>query len=139
MVNGAKLFVAIVIPSMLAIPAVACADASATNPPPTAIRQYSLPESQSIAEDFVKSEATFVFDGMKETLKLTSTSTTANRPQRFNFTFEFDSRHAGYGDRTGQMVAQVITHHRATVIVEQGKVVSATMDERWDMLEQKPL
>jgi len=38
--------------------------------------------------------------------------------------FEFDSAHAGYGGRTGQVVAEVITHHRASITVEQMKVVS---------------
>jgi hypothetical protein len=36
-----------------------------------------------------------------------------------------------------QMLAQVITPHTARIIVEQGRVTSAIMDEKWDMLEQK--
>ena len=37
----------------------------------------------------------------------------------------------------GQMLAQVITHHTARITVEQGRVTSAIMDEKWDMLELK--
>jgi len=36
-----------------------------------------------------------------------------------------------------QMLAQVITPHTARIIIEQGRVTSAIMDEKWDMLEQK--
>ncbi len=139
MVSGARIFLAIVIASLLTIPAAACSGVPATNPPPTATRQYSLEESQAIAENFVKNEATFVFDGLPDTLRLTSTSVTANQPERFIFTFEFDCRQAGYGDRTGQMLAQVITHHQAIVSVAHGEVTSATMNNQLDMLQQKPL
>lgn len=106
---------------------------------PTAAPAVSLEESQKIAENFVKNEATFVFDGIPETLKLTATTAVANTPYRWQFTFQFDSRQAGYGDRTGQMLAQVITPHRAVVTVERGKVTGAVMDEKWDMLKQKEL
>jgi hypothetical protein len=36
-----------------------------------------------------------------------------------------------------QMLAQVITPHTARIIIEQGRVTSAIMDEKWDMLEHK--
>ncbi len=62
---------------------------------------------------------------------------TAGCPSCWEFTFEFDSRHAGYGDRTGQVLAQVITPHRAVVTVEEGEVTSAVMDGKWDMLRQE--
>ncbi len=50
---------------------------------------------------------------------------------------EFDSRHAGYGDRTGQMLAQVITRHRAEIRVVSDNVVSAILDGQWDEITQK--
>ena len=55
------------------------------------------------------------------------------------FVYRFDSRQAGYGDRTGQMLAQVITPHEAYVTVENNVVVSAIMDAKWDMLAQSML
>ena len=73
---------------------------------------------------------------MDDTLNLVDTLT-ARCPYCWAFIFEFDSRQAGYGDRTGQMLAQVITPHRAVISVEQLEVVSAVMDERWDMLSQE--
>jgi hypothetical protein len=88
---------------------------------------------QKIAEDFVKAEATYVFDGMPETLKLAGISLHSRGGV---FTYEFDSRHAGYGDRTGQILAQVITHHKAVITVEDSKVKLAVMDEVYEMVTQ---
>jgi len=58
-------------------------------------------------------------------------------PSYWIFFFEFDSRHAGYGDRTGQVLAQVITPHKAAITVEQGEIKLALMDKKWDMINQK--
>lgn len=92
--------------------------------------------SKQVAEEFVKTEATFRFDGIPETLKLTSTKAVTDGEE---FTFEFDSRQAGYGDRAGQILAQVITHHKAVVTIKAGKVESAIMDGKWDMMRQQGL
>ncbi len=100
---------------------------------PTAITEE---QSRKIAEDFLRKEPTFVFDGMEETLVLAETIV-LRCPSCWEFIFEFDSRHAGYGDRTDQMVAQVITHHRAVITVVRGEVTRAIMDKQWDMMEQK--
>ena len=102
----------------------------------SAVTQMSKEGSQAIAEEFVRGSPTFAFDGMEETLKLTETLT-ARCPFCWSFTFEFDSRQAGYGDRTGKMLAQVITHHRAAIMVEQMEITSAVIDEKWDMLRQR--
>lgn len=48
--------------------------------------------SQRVAEEFVRLETTFRFDGIPETLKPTSTTSVANG---WKYTIEFDSRHAG--------------------------------------------
>ena len=52
------------------------------------------------------------------------------------FTFEYQTQHPGHGDRTGKILAQVITKHTAIIVVntDQGKVVSANCDGTWDML-----
>jgi len=109
-------------------------------------QEITQENSRKIAEQFVRQRPTFVFDGMEETLVLANTTGTASKtvseegasPQKtgWEFTFEFDSRHAGYGDRTGQMLAQVITHHVAVVSVVDLEVTSAIMDGRWDMIQQ---
>lgn len=93
-------------------------------------------ESQKIAEDFVRNSPTFVFDGIEDTLVLTDTVPLVT-PNGWQFMYEFDSRHAGYGDRTGQVLAQVITPHRAAIMVEEGEITLAVMDERWRMDTQE--
>ena len=93
-------------------------------------------ESQEIAEDYLRNSPTFRFDGIEESL--THVVTNAMRcPSCWEFVFEFQCRHAGYGDRTGQMVAQVVTPHTARIVVNRGQVASAIMDEEWDMMQQR--
>ncbi|MFC1994843.1 hypothetical protein ACFLVK_00335 [Chloroflexota bacterium] len=90
--------------------------------------------SQRVAEEFVRLEATFRFDGIPETLEVTSTTSVGNG---WKYTIEFDSRHAGYGNRSGQALAEVITHHVAEVTVQAGLVTMAIMDGEWDMIKQR--
>ena len=99
------------------------------------LKQMSQESSRTIAEEFVINSPTFAFDGIRDTLELTETLI-ARCPYCWSFVFEFDCRQAGYGNRTGMMLAQVITHHRAVIAVEQHEIMSAVMDEKWDMLTQ---
>jgi hypothetical protein len=93
--------------------------------------------SQKTALEFVRLETTFRFDGIPETLEATETTSVGNGWQ---FTIEFDSRHPGYGNRSGQILAQVITHHTAEITVQGGLgVTKAVMDYVWDMIEQQML
>jgi hypothetical protein len=92
--------------------------------------------SQRVAEEFVRLETTFRFDGIPETFELTSTTSVANG---WKYTIEFDSRHAGYGNRSGQILTQVITHHKAEIKVQAGLVTAAIMDGVWDMMNQRML
>jgi hypothetical protein len=92
--------------------------------------------SEKIAREFVENSATFVFDGIEDTLELTETMV-LRCPYCWVFIYEFDSRHAGYGDRAEEMLAQVITHHKAMISVIQYEVTSAIMDEQWDMIRQE--
>jgi predicted secreted protein len=98
--------------------------------------EMSEGESKKVAENFIKNSPTFTFDGMEDTLKLIDTLR-ARCPYCWVFVFEFDSAHAGYGNRTGQAVLEVITHHRASVAIEQMKVASAVIDDEWDMIRQE--
>lgn len=100
------------------------------------ITRVSQEESEEIARNYLLNSPTFKFDGMKDTLELV-TINQAVCPYCWQFVFEFQCRHAGYGDRTGQMLAEVITSHTASITIDQGEVVSAVMDDQWDMMEQK--
>lgn len=55
------------------------------------------------------------------------------------FKAKFDCRHSGYGDRTGKILAQVITPHEAEITVVNCQVKSAVMDSKWNMLTEKPI
>lgn len=98
--------------------------------------RVSEEESLRIAEDFVKRSTTFVFDGIEGSLQFVK-RLESNLKYAWTFVFKFESKQAGYGDRTGQILAEVITPHEAVVNVEYGEVKTAVMDERWDMLSQK--
>jgi hypothetical protein len=110
--------------------AVLVVSGSACNPVPT-----DSPEgSEQVAWRFVWSESTFRFDGISGTLKVTDT---AEVNGGWKFTVEFDSRSAGYGNRSGQVLAQVITHHTSEVTVQAGRVTAAVMDGVWDMVNHQ--
>jgi len=100
--------------------------------------KYSVKESERIAYAFVLQSPTYRFDGIQGTLELVRTDT-LRCPGCWQFTYRFQSSHAGYGDRTGQMLAQVITPHQARITVQKYEVTQATMDERWDMLTESLL
>jgi hypothetical protein len=57
----------------------------------------------------------------------------------YTFKAKFDCRHSGYGDRTGKILAQVITPHEAEITVENCQVKSAVMDGKWDMIGEKQI
>jgi len=93
-------------------------------------------DARRVAEEFVRNSPTFVFDGIPATLDVGETLH-PDLENAWTFVIRFESAHAGYGDRTGQMLAQVITPHEAYITVENGEVVSALMDGKWDMLAQR--
>ncbi|MGD2248523.1 MAG: hypothetical protein PVF58_08950 [Candidatus Methanofastidiosia archaeon] len=97
-------------------------------------KDYTKEESVEIARKFVFSSPTYLFDG--QDLQHVKT-VQGNSPHTWKVTFEFVSNSAGYGDRSGKMVAQVITPHTAVVTVEKGKVIYAVLDGKWDMLNQE--
>lgn len=88
------------------------------------------------AENFVKNEATYKFDGIPETFRSTG-KVPLNCPLCFEFQFKYQSRNSGYGDRNGMVVASVITDHEARIIMEGGTIRSAILDDIWDMKAQR--
>ncbi len=108
-----------------------------------------------VAEQFIKNDETFKFDGMADTLSLrvehAGTLNDVVKPQfaaltmdiamplapaEYTFKAKFDCRHSGYGDRAGKYLAQVITPHEAEITVVGCQVKSAVMDGKWDMLQE---
>lgn len=91
--------------------------------------------NEALAIQFVMEGPTFKFDGIAETLKVEIDEGC----YPVIATVEFTSRQAGYGDRTGMMLAQVLTPHRCVLEISHGQVLSAVMDGTWDMLGQKEI
>ena len=107
-----------------------------TPSPTPPVVEFTEESSLAIAEEFVRNSPTFLFDGMEETLELVETRY-PELEHSWVFVYQFDSRQAGYGDRTGEMLAEVITPHEAVITVSKNEVVTAVMDETWDMLGQE--
>jgi hypothetical protein len=97
-------------------------------------------DKMKIAEDFIKNSSTFKYDGMDDSIMLVKAEDGYTAyPSRF-FTFEFQTRHPGHGDRTGQILAQVITKHTVVVLVVMNDTIkSAICDGEWDMLTDKAI
>ena len=111
-----------------------------TTPSITPISQTG--DSQ-LAEDAIKNSRTFKFDGIAGSIKFIK-ATDQSPISSFRasvYTFEFQTAHPGHGDRSGQMLAQVITTHNAEVYVDQDlhKVKMAFCDGKWDLINDKVL
>lgn len=97
---------------------------------------YTEDEAKIIAIHFLKNSPTFKFDGIPESVQVMGAYRARTPIPTYLVSISFDCRHAGYGDRTGMMLAQVITPHQIGIIVEEGKVIKAVIDDKWDELNQ---
>ena len=89
----------------------------------------SLEEAKEIAREWIVNEApTYVFDGYG----LILTDVQKLEEGNFELIFEFESRQAGYGDRTDEVAAQVITPHEIEIVLENDQVTSAVTDGVYD-------
>lgn len=99
-------------------------------------KEYSLEESKKIAESFVINSLTYSSDGSN--LRLID-SNKLRCDNCFIFVFEFTSSHAGFGDRSEKVIAEVVIEHVISVIVQNDEVVQAIIDNRWNEIKQKPI
>ena len=90
-----------------------------------------------IAKHFILNAPTYAFDGIDGTLRVVETMSLESWPVQYIVVLSFESSHAGYGDRTGEVLAQVVTTHVATVKVVNGEVVQAIIDDIWNELDQR--
>jgi hypothetical protein len=109
------------------------------------LNQELIPQTKGvvtkIALDWLRGSPTFSFDGLEESLKVVEVwqAQTFAYPSFWQVTVEFDSLHAGYGDRAGQVLAKVVTPHSIRIHVTEGVVTLAVIDEQWDELKQSML
>jgi hypothetical protein len=83
-----------------------------------------------------------MFDGIEDSIRLIKNDPGYTSSFRsWSYTFEFQTRHPGHGDRTGQSLAQVITTHNVSILMklENGKVIGAACDNTWNMISEKDL
>ncbi len=103
---------------------------------PGGVKVVSEEESLIVAEAFIKDDATFAYDGFSDSLELVD-SKKLECNACWEFTYRFNSRHAGYGDRTGQVLAQVVTPHTVVIQIGEAEVRFARMDSATDMLKHE--
>jgi len=97
---------------------------------------YTEDMAVRIAIHYLKYAPTFQFDGILDSIKVESVET-LRMPYTWEVTVAFQCRHSGYGDRTGMMLAQVITPHKIRVVVSEGRVMRAIIDDEWDEINQR--
>lgn len=98
--------------------------------------QNASERAVDLAREFLIQAPTFKFDGIPETVNIKETRSLESFPVQYIVVIEFDSRHAGYGDRTDQILDQVITNHLAEIKVVSDNVIQAVIDDEWDELKQ---
>ncbi|MDD1700855.1 MAG: hypothetical protein LUQ04_08700 [Methanoregula sp.] len=96
----------------------------------------TLDESRikALAESWIREAPTYKYDGSG--LRLVNYVLQESFPVRYVLTYTFTSSHAGYGDRSGMMTAQVITDHSIMITIVDGTVQSAVIDGKWDEMGQ---
>jgi hypothetical protein len=92
---------------------------------------------ENVALQYLQGSPTFACDGDLDSVKILDFVAMESFPVQYVVTIAFNCYHAGYGDRTGQLLAQVITSHEIRVKIVKGWVVSAIIDESWDELNQR--
>jgi len=91
-------------------------------------------QMKELAEDWIREAPTYRYDGSG--LEFVSYVQQESNPVRHVFTYNFTSSHAGYGNRSEQVTAQVITEHSIKITIVDGNVASAVIDEKWDEVGQ---
>jgi len=83
-----------------------------------------------LAENWVREAPTYRYDGLD--LQFVSYVQQESDPVRHVLTYRFTGSHAGYGNRSDMVSAQVITGHTIQVTILDRTVESAVIDGRWD-------
>jgi hypothetical protein len=97
----------------------------------------SAEEAEEIALDFLRHAPTFGFDGVPGSIEVMDVVVAESYPVQYFVTVAFECSHAGYGDRAGQVLAQVVTPHEIRIDVSDDQVLSAVIDGVWDEVNQR--
>ncbi len=96
-------------------------------------------EAEALAIEFLVNGPTFRFDGIAGSIEVVDIIAMESYPVQYVITLTFECRHAGYGDRTGEALAQVITPHEIRIALSVRGIGSAIIDDQWDELIQRPV
>ena len=96
-------------------------------------------EAEDMAIDFLKNGPTFSFDGVPGSIEVVDVIAAESYPVQYFITLAFECSHAGYGDREGEILAQVISTHEIRIALSNGVIGSAIIDNQWDELIQRPV
>ena len=88
------------------------------------------------AQQFAITHPTFAFDGIPQSLDVNLVSMIQSKFPVYVVQVSFDSEHPGYGNRSGQVLKDVTTHHTLMVMVSNYGVGSAIIDGKWDEFNQ---
>ncbi len=90
------------------------------------------------AKNWIEANApTYVFDGMALTFEEIRGLDLVDCENCYEVEFSFNSRQAGYGDRTDGASAQVITSHTIVVFIEDGDVTRVITDGVYDEINEE--
>lgn len=105
------------------------------------LRSYAISinedQAKMIAEEWIVNAPTYSFDGSD--LQFVDYRTDDEYPSQHILTYTFTSSHGGYGNRTDEMVTQVITNHTIEMTLYDRNVAFAIIDGVWDEREQTML
>ncbi|MGQ0794850.1 MAG: hypothetical protein ACT4N5_01535 [Nitrosopumilaceae archaeon] len=102
-------------------------------------KEFEEQRDQALQEvrRFILESPTFAFDGLLDTLQIEYVSVMESFPIQYNIEARYTSAHAGYGNREGEMLAQVLTPHTVKLIVSEGKVISTINDRDYDEINSQ--
>lgn len=95
---------------------------------------YTEQNAIDAALQFVEDSHTYSWDGIDGTMEVMGAYKTSAPNAVWEVMVAFTSANAGYGDRSDQMVATVITDHVVTITVGGDAVTNALIDGGWDEL-----
>jgi hypothetical protein len=108
-----------------------------TDPAPETVSEEA---SRAIAREWVETQSpTYLFDGMELEYVETLYPDIVGCDACYQFVFAFESRAVGYGDRTGQILAEAITPHEIIVTTENGEVTRVVTDSVYDEMAARTL
>jgi hypothetical protein len=93
----------------------------------------SQEQASALSLSLIRNSPTFAFDGVKDSIQQVKV-VSPDKGSTWNLTYSFKTAHPGHGDRSEQMLAQVVTGHTAQITVAKCKITSAVCDKTWNLL-----